>query len=447
MQVVYTHCAGLDVHKKTVVACRSRPKNGGGVEQEVKTFGTTTPDLLELVEWLRDWGCTHVAMESTGDYWKPIYNLTEGEFAVLLTNAQHVKYVPGRKTDLGDAEWLTQLLRHGLLKGSFIPPKAQRDLRDLTRYQTKLVQERVRQVNRVQKLLEGANIKLASVVSDIFGVSGRAMLEELIAGQADPAVMAELAKGRLRKKIGVLEKALTGQVEEHHRFMLAQLLSHIDYLDEKLVLLEKRIEQHLETMGEQALPAMEQAQELTQWLIERALTWPLDQSLPAILAVALLTTIPGVDWKIAVIIVAELGSDMSHFPTAKHAAAWSGLAPGNQQSAGKRYSGKTKPGNQALKTILSQAAWAASRTKDTYLSAQYRQLVGRRGKKRAIIAVAHSIIISAYHMLSRHEVYRDLGDNYFDERKKLAVVNRLSRRLSKLGYAVRLEPLVEATSG
>ncbi|MBN1993261.1 MAG: IS110 family transposase [Anaerolineae bacterium] len=447
MQVVYTHCAGLDVHKKTVVACRSRPRNGGGVEQEVKTFGTTTPDLLELVEWLRDWGCTHVAMESTGDYWKPIYNLPEGEFEVLLTNAQHVKYVPGRKTDLGDAEWLTELLRHGLLKGSFIPPKAQRDLRDLTRYQTKLVQERVRQVNRVQKLLEGANIKLASVVSDIFGVSGRAMLEELIAGQTDPAVMAELAKGRLRKKIGVLEKALTGQVEAHHRFMLAQLLSHIDYLDEKLVLLEKRIDQHLETMGEQALPAMEQAQELTELLIERALTWPLDQSLPAILAVALLTTIPGVDWKIAVIIVAELGPDMSHFPTAKHAAAWSGLAPGNQQSAGKRYSGKTKPGNQALKSTLSQAAWAASRTKDTYLSAQYRQLVGRRGKKRAIIAVAHSIIISAYHMLSHHEVYRDLGDNYFDERKKVAVVNRLSRRLSKLGYAVRLEPLVEETSG
>jgi transposase len=443
MQVVYTHCAGLDVHKKTVVACRSRPKkDGGGVEQEVKTFGTTTPDLLELVEWLKEWGCTHVAMESTGDYWKPIYNLTEGVFEVLLTNAQHVKYVPGRKTDLSDAEWLTELLRHGLLKGSFIPPKAQRDLRDLTRYQTKLVQERVRQVNRVQKLLEGANIKLASVASDILGVSGRAMLDELIAGQTDPAVMAELAKGRLRNKIRALEKALTGQVEEHHRFMLAQLLSHIDYLDEKLVLLEKRIDQHLETMGEQSLPALEQ--DMTQWLIERAVTWSRDQPLPAILAVALLTTIPGVDWKIAIIIVAELGPDMSHFPTAKHAAAWSGLAPGNHQSAGKRYSGKTKPGNQALKTILSQAAWAASRTKDTYLSAQYRQLVRRRGKKRAIIAVAHSIIISAYHMLSRHEVYRELGDNYFDERKKAAVVNRLSRRLSKLGYSVRLEPLVEA---
>jgi transposase len=224
--------------------------------------------------------------------------------------------------------------------------------------------------------------------------------------------------------------------------MLAQLLSHIDYLDEKLVALEKRIDQHLETMGEQGLPTMEQGQDIT-WLIERALTWPLCQPLPAILAVALLTTIPGVDWKIAVIIVAELGPDMSHFPSAKHAAAWSGLTPGNHQSAGKRYSGKTKPGNQALKTTLCQAAWAASRTKGTYLSAQYRQLVRRRGKKRAIIAVAHSIIISAYHMLSRHEVYRELGDNYFDERKKAAVVNRLTRRLSKLGYAVRLEPLLE----
>jgi transposase len=414
------------------------------VEQEVKTFGTTTPDLLELVEWLKEWDCTDVAMESTGDYWKPVYNLTEGVFEVLLTNAQHVKYVPGRKTDLSDAEWLTDLLRHGLLKGSFIPPKEQRDLRDLTRYQTKLVQERVRQVNRVQKVLEGANIKLASVASDIFGVSGRAMLAELMAGQSDPAQMAELAKGRLRKKMGELEKALTGQVEAHHRFMLAQLLSHIDYLDEKLELLAEGIDQQLKTMGEQPLPALEQEQELRAWLIEQALNWPLEQPLPAILAVALLTTIPGVDWQIAVVIVAELGPDMSHFPTAKHAAAWSGLAPGNHQSAGKRYSGKTKAGNQALKSILSQAAWAAARTKGTYLSAQYRQLVRRRGKKRAIVAVAHSIIVSAYHMLSRHQTYRDLGDNYFDERKKAAVINRLTRRLSKLGYAVRLEPLVEA---
>jgi len=445
MQVVSTHCAGLDVHKKTVVACRSRlQKNGGGVEQERKTFGTTTPDLLELVEWLKEWGCSQVAMESTGDYWKPVYNLMEGVFEVLLTNAHHVKYVPGRKTDLSDAEWLTDLLRHGLLKGSFIPPKGQRDLRELTRYQTKLVQERVRQVNRVQKLLEGANIKLASVASDIFGVSGRAMLAELVAGQTDPVVMAELAKGRLRNKLRELEKALTGQVEEHHRFMLGHLLSHVDYLDEKLGLLEKEIDQQLEMMGAQSLPALAQEQDMKDWLIEQALTYPLDQPLPAILAVALLTTIPGVDWKIAVVIVAELGPDMSHFPNANHAAAWSGLAPGNHESAGKRYSGKTKPGNQALKTILSQAAWAASRTKNTYLSAQYRQLVRRRGKKRAIIAVAHSIIISAYHMLSRHQVYRDLGDNYFDERKKAAVVNRLSRRLSKLGYSVRLEPLVEA---
>jgi transposase len=226
--------------------------------------------------------------------------------------------------------------------------------------------------------------------------------------------------------------------------MLAQLLSHIDYLDEKLELLAEQIDQQLKRMGEPSLPAMEQEQELRAWFIERALSWPDNQSLPAIFAVALLTTIPGVDWKIAVVIVAELGPDMSHFPTAKHAAAWSGLAPGNHESAGKRYSGKTKAGNQALKSILSQAAWAASRTKGTYLSAQYRQLVRRRGKKRAIVAVAHSIIVSAYHMLSRHETYRDLGDNYFDERKKAAVVTRLTRRLSKLGYSVRLDPLAEA---
>jgi len=443
MQVVYTHCAGLDVHKKTVVACRNRPKGPKKIEQEVKTFGTSTPDLVELVEWLKEWECSNVAMESTGDYWKPIYNMMEEIFEVLLTNAQHVKHVPGRKTDVKDAEWLTDLLRNGLLRGSFIPPKAQRDLRDLTRYQTKVVQERARQVNRVQKLLEGANIKLASVASDIFGVSGRAMLEELIGGQTDPAVMAELAKGRLRKKMKELQKALTGRVEKHHRFMLAQLLSHIDYLDEKLGVLDQQIEQHLEKMGEPPLLRDEEVEDVTEWLIKQALAWPLDQPLPGLLAAALLTTIPGVDWKIAIIIVAELGADMSYFPSAKHAAAWSGLAPGNHQSGGKHYSGKTKPGNQALKSILSQAAWAASRTKDTYLSAQYQQLVRRRGKKRAIVAVAHSIIISAYHMLSRHEVYRDLGHNYFDERKKAAVVTHLTRRLRKLGYSVQLEPLVE----
>lgn len=442
MQVVYTHCAGLDVHKKTVVACRSRPRKGE-VEQEVKTFGTTTPELKEMVEWLKEWDCSQVVMESTGDYWKPIYNLMEGEIEVLLTNAHHVKHVPGRKTDVNDAEWLTELLRHGLLKGSFIPPKKQRELRDLTRYEVKLVQERSRQVNRVQKLLEGANIKLASVASDVLGVSGRAILEELVAGQTDPVIMADLAKGRLRKKTKELEKALTGRFEEHHSFMLGQLLSHIDYLDEKLVELEEQIKQQLEKMGEQSLLRIEQEEDMKSWLLERAVSWPLDQPLPAPLGVALLTTIPGVDWKIAVVIVAELGTDMSQFPTAKHAAAWSGLAPGNHQSAGKRYSGKTKPGNRALRSILSQAAWAASRTKDTYLSAQYRRLVTRRGKKRAIVAVAHSIIVSAYHMLSRHELYRELGNNYFDERKKAAVVNRLTRRLSKLGYSVRLEPLVE----
>jgi len=437
MEVLYSHCAGLDVHKKSVVGCRIQTESGVGIKREVKRFGTTTPDLLELVSWLREWNCSHIAMESTGDYWKPIYNVLEGVFEVILTNAHHVKYVPGRKTDMKDAEWLTELLRHGLLKGSFIPPKKQRELRELTRYRVKLVQERSRQVNRVEKLLEGANIKLSSVASDIFGVSGRLILKELIRGETDSSLLAELAKGRLRKKLKELEKALTGRVEEHHRFMLAELLGHIDYLDEKVELLEKRINQQLEQLSGEFVLGENTKEEL----IEEAVNYLTGKPLPAILAVALLTTIPGIDWRIAVVIVAELGTDMSQFPSSKHAAAWSGVAPGNNESAGKRYSGKTKPGNKALRTMLSQAAWAASRTKNTYLSAQYYRLARRRGKKRAIIAVAHSILVSAYHMLSRHERYHELGNSYFDKRKKAAIVNNLTRRLNKLGYEVRLEPL------
>lgn len=436
MEVLYERCAGLDVHKKSVVACRCKQVSRR-IEREVKRFGTTLPELLEMLVWLREWGCSHIGMESTGDYWKPIYNVLEGQFEIVLTNAQHVKYVPGRKTDMKDAEWLTELLRHGLLKGSFIPSKGQRVLRDLSRYRVKLVQERNRQVNRVEKLLEGANIKLSSVASDIFGVSGRAILKGLIEGETDGEVLAELAKGRLRKKLKELEKALTGRVEEHHRFMLSELLGHIDYLDERIELLEKRINQQLEELSSGYLID----ESIREKLIEEAVNYSSGKPLPAVLGVALLTTIPGVDWRIGVVIVAELGTDMSQFPTSKHAAAWSGVAPGNNESANKRYSGKTKKGNQALRSNLSQAAWAASRTKDTYLSSQYRRLAGRRGKKRAIIAVAHSILVSAYHMLSRHEVYSELGSSYFDERKKATIVNNLTRRLNQLGYEVRLEPL------
>jgi transposase len=387
---MYERCAGLDVHKKTVTACRR-----DGKEQEVKTFGTTTPDLLKLVDWLLEWGCSHVAMESTGDYWKPIYNLLESSFEVLLVNAKHVKHVPGRKTDVGDAQWLAELLQHGLLKASFIPPAPQRDLRDLTRYRTKKVQERSREVNRVQKLLETANIKLSSVATDILGVSGRAMLEAIVDGQANPETMAQLAKGRLRNKMLELEKALTGVVRDHHRFLLAQQLAHIDFLDEQIAELSAEIERRIHEMSQSPEPPPCNGDSETQPETSQSHT---TQPPSFEEAVELLDTIPGVDKITAEVIVAELGTDMSRFRTPKHAAAWSGLAPGNNESGGKRRSGRTKKGNRALRSGLLQAAWAASRTKNTYLSAQYHRLAGRRGKKRSIVATAHSILVMSYHI-------------------------------------------------
>jgi len=445
MEIIYSRCAGLDVHKKTVVACRMRSGQNGQVEQETQTFGTKTVELLSLVDWLSEWELTHVAMESTGDYWKPVYNLLEGNFEVILVNAKHVHNVPGRKTDVNDGEWLAELMRYGLLKGSFIPPQGQRDLRDLTRYRTRVVRERARLVNRVQKLLEGANIKLSSVATDILGKSGRAILEALVVGETDAAAMAELAKGRLRNKLPELEKALSGLVRPHHRFLLAQQLSHIDFLDEQIEALSQEIERQLadsktDRPADQPPPA---AIDPTTGEVNGANPDP-PQPLSFSQAVLLLDTIPGVNQRTAEVIVAELGTDMSRFPDAKHAAAWAGVAPGNNESAGKRYSGKSRDGNQALQDALSQAAWAAARTKGTYLSTLYHRLAGRRGQKRAIVAVSHSILVSIYHMLSRHEPYHDLGGNYFDERKKESIINRLLHRLEKLGLAVTIEPTAVA---
>lgn len=438
MEVVYERCAALDVHKKSVVACRVKAEGKGRKAQEKRSFGTTTPELLRLVDWLLAWGCTHVAMESTGDYWKPIYNLLEGQIDVLVVNAKHVKQVPGRKTDLQDAEWLAELLRHGLLRGSFIPPKPQRELRDLTRYRSTVVQERSRLIQRLQKGLEDANIKLAAVVSDTMGVSARAMLQALVAGQTDAALLADLARGRLRAKLPELQQALTGLVRPHHRFLLAQQLAHIDFLDEQIATLNAEIGRHLEAMSLPPEPPVAAAPEAPPDLQPSQAP---EAPPTAVEAVALLDTIPGVNQTLAEVIVAELGTDMRRFPTARHAAAWAGVAPGNHESAGKRYSGRIRHGNTALRTALVQAAWAASRSKETYLAAQYRHLAGRRGKKRAIVAVAHSILVMAYHILSRREPYREAGANYFDERKRNAVVNRLTRRLEKLGYAVRIEPI------
>ena len=441
MDVVFPHCAGLDVHKKRITACRVSPDPTGqhadGV-MDVQDFGTLTIELLALSDWLSQAGVTHVAIESTGEYWKPVYNLLEGTFVVFVVNAAHVKNVPGRKTDKADARWLAKLMRYGLLQASFIPPQGQRDLRDLTRYRTKLVQERSREVNRVQGVLERANIKLASVATDIMGVSGRAMLEALIAGRADPATMAELARGRMRTKIPVLEQALTGVVRAHHRRLLAIQLAHVDFLDEQLATLSEEIQHVLSALCPSEPPGSTPD--------EAAPTLSAPESNPStppmtfLCAITLLDSIPGVNQQGAELLVAEWGIDMERFGTASRLAAWSGVAPGNYESAGIQHSGKTRKGNRALRTGLVQMAHAAAHTKDTYLSALYHRLAARRGKKRAIVAVAHSIVRSAFHMLARHEPYHELGGNDFDAHRREHLVDRLTRRIERLGYRVALEP-------
>jgi transposase len=391
-----------------------------------------------LHDWLHEWNLSHVAMESTGDYWKPVYNVLEDTFETWVVNARHVKNVPGRKTDVIDSKWVAQLMMHGLLRASFIPPKPQRALRELTRYRTKLVQERARVVNRLQKLLEAANIKLSSVVTDVMGVSARAMLAQIVAGQTDAELMADLARGPMRSKIPQLEKALTGIVQPHHRFVLTQQLDHIDFLDNKVETISLEIERQRESMSWPERPARPDADEAIEEgtpvadQSELPLTWNT--------AVALLDTIPGVNRRVAEVMLAEMGLDMSQFPTADHLASWAGLAPGNHQSGGKRYAGRTTKGNKSLATIMVLGAWSAVRTKDTFLKSRYHRLAARRGKKRAIVAVAHSMLVSAWHMLTYQQPYQELGGDYFDERKKEAKVSYLVRRLERLtGGSVSLE--------
>jgi transposase len=394
-------CAGLDMPQKTVVACVVAPAG-----QATRPCGTMTAELLTLADGLLASGGTPVAIESTGDDWTPGFHQLEGTFEGLPVNAQHVKAVPRRKTDVKDAAWLAELLQHGLLRASFIPPVAQRELRDLTRYRSTFVQERVTLINRVQKLLEDANIKLAAVASDIMGVSGRAILAALLTGRADPQALADLAKGRLRSKRAQLAQALDGRVKPHHRFVLTELLSQIDSLDETIARFDARIQ---------------------------AICGPFDE------AVDLLDTIPGVARHTAEMIVAEIGTDMTRFPSADHLASWAGIAPGNYESAGKRASGKTRKGNRFLRTTLVQAAHAAARTRSTYLSAQYRRLAARRGKKRAILAVAHSMLVMAYYMIQRREPYRDAGADFFDRLQPEDTARRLVKRLESLGYQVTLQ--------
>lgn len=414
MNVVHTHCAGLDVHKKTVVACRIVPDEQQEWRREVRKFKTMTADLLALADWLRAADITHVAMESTGVYWKPIYNILESHFEVLLVNAQHIKFVPGRKTDINDAQWIAQLLQHGLLKASFIPPLPQRELRDLVRYRTQLVQDRAREINRVQKVLEDANLKLGSVVSDVMGVSSRDMLQHIVKGVDDPVLLAQLARGRLREKITELEKALTGRIRDVHRLLLKLHLEQINDITLRIETLSGEIERLMVIFDETNA-------------IER------------------LDAIPGVSAQTAQIILAELGTDMSRFPSAKHAAAWAGLAPGKNESAGRNRSGKVRDGNQYLKVTLIQAAHAISHMKDNYLSAQFRRLAARRGRKRAAVAVAHSILVIAYHMLARGSDYVDLGGDYFDRRNEQYLQRTLVNRLERLGLKVTVEPILSAS--
>jgi transposase len=409
VEPLLARCSGLDVHKKTVVACRIMPAESGGWQVDTRTFETTTGSLLQLSDWLKAGGVTDVAMESTGVYWKPIFNILEADFAIMLVNARHIKQVPGRKTDVKDAEWIAQLLQHGLLKASYIPESPQRVLRDLVRYRTKLIQDRTSEINRVQKVLEDANIKLGSVVSDIMGVSAREMLVGIIAGKDDPEALAQLARGRMRSKIAELEQALVGHVHDHHRLMLNLHLEHIDELTAKIMRLEQEI--------------------------DRAIV-PFDRDD----TVARLDMIPGISVQTAHIIIAELGIDMSRFETAAHAASWAGLAPGKNESAGRSYSGKTTKGNKYLKAALVQAAHTQRRA-DNYLGAQYRRLAKRRGSKRAAVAVAHSILIIAYHILRDATQYQDLGADYFHQHDKTCLERSLVKRLEQLGNRVVLEPL------
>jgi transposase len=407
MDVIYSRCCGLDIHKKTVVACLISGAQGQQPQKEVRTFRTMTAELLLLADWLQAAGCTHVAMESTGVYWRPVYNLLEGLFTLLVVNAQHIKAVPGRKTDVKDADWIAELLRHGLLRGSFIPSKSQRQLRELTRHRTTLVQDRARVINRLQAVLEDANIKLAAVVTDIRGVSARAMLEALMAGERDVTVLADFARGRLRAKRDQLEEALQGYCTPHHSFLLAESLSQIDDLDDAIARASTMITQHLEAEQE---------------------------------AVALLDTIPGVSQRTAEILLAEIGTDMTRFPSAKHLASWAGMCPGHYDSGGKRLSGKTRKGSRWLRQVLVEAAHVAAKTKGTYLAAQYKRIAARRGKKRALMALGHTILTIVYHLLTRKQPYQDLGAAYFDTRDRRRIEHRLVRRLEGLGYHVSLQP-------
>lgn len=397
---------GLDVHRDSVAAAVRVPGPRGERVQHVRTFGTTTVDLLALRDWLEAHGVTHVAMESTGVYWKPVYYLLEERFECLLVNAAHLKHVPGRKSDVQDCVWIAQVLEHGLLRGSFVPPPLLRDLRDLTRYRTCLTQERTREANRLHKLLQDSGIKLASVAADVLGVSGRAMLEALVQGTTDPAVLADLARGKLRRKLPALRQALAGRFRAHHAFVAGQILAHLDYLDEALEAVTARI-------GELLAPFED--------------------------VVSRLDTIPGFSRLTAEGVLAEIGFDMRVFPTARHLSSWAGLCPGQNESAGKHRSGRIRKGNRWLRRALVLAGHAAAHTKDTALAARYYRLLRHRGEKKALVAVAHALLVIAYHVIAEQATYRELGFDYNDRRDADRARRRAVALLEKQGYRVILE--------
>ena len=411
MEVMLERCCGIDVHKSKLTACLLVGKPHGEVKKTIRTFSTMTNDLLILKDWLEAERCTHIAIESTGVYWKPVFNILEDSLTVILANAREIKNVPGRKTDVKDCEWIADLLRFGLIRASFIPPKPIRELRDLTRYRTKLIQEMTSEKNRVQKVLEDANIKLSCVATDIFGVSGKEMINALLQANSTPEEIAELAKGRLRKKIPELVEALRGNVSDHHRYLIEMSLRHLESLGELIEDLDERIDKAMEPYREEQ---------------------------------KLLMSITGVEKKSAESVIAEIGVDMGQFPSEAHLASWAGVCPGNNASAGKRKSGKTTKGDTWLERTLIQAAYAASKAKNTYLKDKYHRIAARRGKKRAAVAIAHKIISFAYRILLYRVPYRDLGEDYLDKLNKEVLEKRLVKRLELLGNKVIIEPALHA---